>query len=127
MCFDAFQTLRKQYHICFIDWCKGERREGIAIVVGYGDGLLPLLVFVAGVANPIAPFLATVLVLSPRRMLRSRCFSSARWATEYRKYKTTFPVTLPLAPSSTRLSPAPPDAARAAGRVPAAARRPQDG
>ena len=41
---------------------------------------------------------------------------------EYRKYKTTFPVAPPPAPSSTRLSLAPPDAAltprRAAGRVP---------
>ena len=41
---------------------------------------------------------------------------------EYRKYKTTFPVAPPPAPSSTRLSLAPPAAAltprRAAGRVP---------
>jgi hypothetical protein len=35
-------------------------------------------VFVAGVANPIAPFLATVLVPSPCSIQRSRCFSAAR-------------------------------------------------
>ena len=43
-------------------------------------------------------------------------------AEGHRKYKTTFPVAPPPAPSYTRLSPAPPDASltprRAAGRVP---------
>jgi hypothetical protein len=34
------------------------------MVVRYRDDFLALLVFVAGVANPIAPFLATVLLLA---------------------------------------------------------------
>ena len=51
------------------------------MVVGDGDDLLALLVLIARVANPVAPFLATVLVPSPWSTRRSRCFSSARWAT----------------------------------------------
>src|SRR6266481_8601197 len=51
------------------------------MVVDNSDDLLPFLVFVARVANPIAPFLATVLVPSPWSTLVSRCCSLARWAT----------------------------------------------
>src|SRR6266581_1691313 len=57
------------------------RSQHIAIVVYYGDDLLPFLVFVAGVANAIPPFLATVLVPSPWRILRSSFFAAERWAT----------------------------------------------
>src|SRR2546427_3236101 len=46
-----------------------------------GEDLLALLVFIARVANPIAPFLATVLVPSPWRTLRSSCFSATRCCT----------------------------------------------
>src|SRR2546425_6679091 len=51
------------------------------MVVDDGNDLLALLVFVPREANAIAPFLATVLVPSPWSTRRSRCFSSARWAT----------------------------------------------
>src|SRR6266436_708627 len=51
------------------------------MVVDDGDDLLPFLVFVARVANAIAPFFATVLVPSPWSTLRSSCFSAARCAT----------------------------------------------
>src|SRR6266498_2052247 len=51
------------------------------MVVCDGDDLLPLLVFIARVANPIAPFLATVLVPSPWSTRRSSFFSAERWAT----------------------------------------------
>src|SRR5467141_100504 len=51
------------------------------MVVDDRDDLLPFLGFVARVANPIAPFLATVLVPSPWSTLVSRCCSVARWAT----------------------------------------------
>jgi alkanesulfonate monooxygenase SsuD/methylene tetrahydromethanopterin reductase-like flavin-dependent oxidoreductase (luciferase family) len=39
---------------------------------------LSTLVLIARVADPIAPLLATVLVLSPYSTRRSRCFSSER-------------------------------------------------
>jgi hypothetical protein len=48
------------------------------MVVGHGDDLLSFLVFVARVANAIAPFLATVLVPSPWRIRISSCCSTAR-------------------------------------------------
>src|SRR5712691_3371861 len=51
------------------------------MVVDDGDDFLALLVFVARVANPIAPFLATVLVPSPWSTLISRRFSVARCRT----------------------------------------------
>jgi hypothetical protein len=35
------------------------------MIVDDGDDFLPFLMFVARVANPIAPFFATVLVQSP--------------------------------------------------------------
>jgi hypothetical protein len=48
-----------------IDRCHGEGSQHRAMDVGHGDDLLPFLVPVARVANPIPPFLATVLVPSP--------------------------------------------------------------
>src|ERR1043166_7428256 len=51
------------------------------MIVSHGDDLLALLMLVARVANPIAPFLATVLVPSPWSRLRSSFFSAARWPT----------------------------------------------
>src|SRR5262245_41325428 len=75
------QTLGQQDHVRLIDGCHGEGSQHIAIVVGHGDDLLSLLVFVARVANAIAPFLATVLVPSPWSTRRSSCFSAERWAT----------------------------------------------
>ncbi len=51
------------------------------MIVDDGNDLLALLVFVAGIADAIPPFLATVLVPSPWSMLRSSCFSAARCRT----------------------------------------------
>src|SRR5438445_9442530 len=51
------------------------------MVVDDRDDLVTLLVFMARVANAIAPFLATVLVPSPWSTLRSSCFSTARCRT----------------------------------------------
>src|SRR6185369_6357525 len=51
------------------------------MVVCDRDDFLALLVFVARVPDTIAPFLATVLVPSPCRMLISRGFSTARCRT----------------------------------------------
>jgi hypothetical protein len=51
------------------------------MIVDDGDDFLPLLMFVARVANPIAPFFATVLVPSPWSTLRSSCLSAARCRT----------------------------------------------
>src|SRR5215510_9801277 len=51
------------------------------MIVDDGDDFLPLLMFVARVADPIAPFFATVLVPSPWSTLISRCFSAARCRT----------------------------------------------
>src|SRR5262247_2172129 len=77
----GFQTLRQQDHVRLIDGGNRQGSQDIAMVVRYRDDFLTLLVCVARVAKPIAPFLATVLVPSPCRMLRSRCFSAARCAT----------------------------------------------
>src|SRR5215813_2174853 len=79
--FQCFQTIREQHHIRFMHGSYGNRSSHIAIVVGHGDDLLAFLVLVARVANTIAPFLATVLVPSPWRIRRSRCFSVARCRT----------------------------------------------
>src|ERR1700730_8496208 len=68
-----FQSLWKQYHIRLIHGSDWSGREDIAIVVGDRNDFLSLLVLVARVPNAIAPFLATVLVPSPWRMLRSSC------------------------------------------------------
>jgi hypothetical protein len=51
------------------------------MIVDDGNDLVALLMFVARVANPIAPFLATVLVPAPWSTVRSRCFSAARCRT----------------------------------------------
>jgi hypothetical protein len=51
------------------------------MIVDDGNDLVALLMFVARVANPIAPFLATVLVPSPWSTVRSSCFSAARCRT----------------------------------------------
>jgi len=51
------------------------------MIVNDGDDFLALLVLVAGIADAIAPFLATVLVPSPWSTLRSSCFSTARCRT----------------------------------------------
>src|SRR5215510_10383216 len=75
------QTLGQQDHVRLIDGCHGEGSQHIAMVVGHGDDLLPFLVFVARVANAIAPFFATVLVPSPWSTLMSSCFSTARCRT----------------------------------------------
>src|SRR5262249_17468610 len=79
--FQCFQTVREQHHIRFIHGSHGNGSSHIAMVVGHGDDLLAFLVFMARVANAIAPFLATVLVPSPWRIRRSRCFSVARCRT----------------------------------------------
>jgi hypothetical protein len=75
------QALRQQHHIGFIDGSNRQGSQDIAVVVYDRDNLLALLVFVARVANAIAPFLATVLVPSPCSTLVSRCFSAARYRT----------------------------------------------
>ncbi len=51
------------------------------MVVDDGDDFLALLVLVAGIADAIAPFLATVLVPSPCSTLVSRCCAVARCRT----------------------------------------------
>ena len=56
-------------------------REDVAMIVNDGDDFLALVVLVAGIADAIAPFLATVLVPSPCSTLVSRCFSVARCRT----------------------------------------------
>jgi hypothetical protein len=74
----GFQSLWQQDHIRLIDGSHWAWRDDIAMVVGHGDNLLALLMFVARVANAIPPFLATVLVPSPWSTRRSRCFSAER-------------------------------------------------
>src|SRR5712691_11399818 len=75
------QPLRQQDHVRLIDGSHWEGRQHIAVVVSHSDDLLSLLVLIARVANPIAPFLATVLVPSPCSTLRSSFCASARCPT----------------------------------------------
>ena len=51
------------------------------MIIDNGDDFLALLVLVAGIADAIPPFLATVLVPSPCSTLVSRCCAVARCAT----------------------------------------------
>jgi hypothetical protein len=51
------------------------------MVVYDRNDFVTLLMFMAGVATAIPPFLATVLVPSPWSTLRSSCFSAARCRT----------------------------------------------
>src|SRR5262245_56066231 len=76
-----FQPLWEQDHIGLVDGCDGHWSQHIAVVICDGNDFLPLLVFVPRVPDAIAPFLATVLVPSPCRILVSRCFSAARCRT----------------------------------------------
>src|SRR5215510_10797818 len=76
-----FQALREQDHVRLVDGSHGERCSHVAMIIGDGNDLLALLVFVARVANAIAPFLATVLVPSPCSTRRSSCCSAARCRT----------------------------------------------
>jgi len=79
--FQRLQALRQQGHGGCIDRSHGDRRSDVAMMGDDGDDLLPLLMFVARVANPSAPFLATGLVPSPWSTLGSRCCSAARCRT----------------------------------------------
>src|SRR5215831_15407687 len=72
--FQRFQALRQQDHVGLIDRRHRDRRKDVAMIVDDGNDLVALLMFVARVANPIAPFLATVLVPSPWSTVRSSCF-----------------------------------------------------
>ena len=58
------QPLRQQHHVGLIDRSHRARGYDVAMMVDDGNDFLPLLVFVSRVANPIPPFLATVLVPS---------------------------------------------------------------
>jgi hypothetical protein len=77
----TFQALGQECHVRCIHGSHGDGSQHRAVVVDARDDFLPLLVFVARVRNPIAPFLATVLVPSPGSTLVSRCFSAARCVT----------------------------------------------
>src|SRR5262249_46962418 len=65
------QAFREQDHVGLIDRRHRDRREDVAMIVDDGNDFLALLMFVARVTNPIAPFLATVLVPSPWSTLMS--------------------------------------------------------
>jgi hypothetical protein len=65
------QALGKEHHICLIHRGHVDGRYDVAMIVRDRNDFLPLLVFVARVPDAIAPFLATVLVTSPWRMLAS--------------------------------------------------------
>ena len=75
------QSLRQEYGIRFVDGCDRKRRQDEAAVVDNRKDFLALLMFVAGIANTIATFFATVLVPSPCRTLRSRWPCAARCLT----------------------------------------------
>jgi hypothetical protein len=79
--FSRLQACREQGHVGLIDRSHRDRREDVAMIVDAGNDRVALLMFVARVANAIAPFLATVLVPSPWSTLRSRCCSAARCRT----------------------------------------------
>src|SRR5262245_30901068 len=68
---ESFQPFRQQPHVPLIDGRYRQGRQDIAMVVHQSDHFLPFLVFVAAVANGLAPFLATVLEPSPWSKERS--------------------------------------------------------
>src|SRR5271157_848160 len=51
------QPLWQEHRICFVDWCDGNRRQHESVVVDDREDFFALLVFVAGIADPIAAFL----------------------------------------------------------------------
>src|SRR5271166_2850964 len=53
----AVQPLWQEHRICFVDWCDGNRRQHESVVVDDREDFFALLVFVAGIADPIAAFL----------------------------------------------------------------------
>jgi hypothetical protein len=75
------QPLRHQPHVGLVDGRHGNRRSDVARVVDNRDDLLALLVVVARIAKPIAPFLATVLVPSTWRPRVASGCSAARGRT----------------------------------------------
>src|SRR5215471_17423553 len=79
--FQRFQAFREQDHVGLVARSHRDRREDGAMMVDDGHDLVALLMFVVRVANPIAPFLATVLVPSPWSTVSSRCFAAARCRT----------------------------------------------
>src|SRR5208283_5318797 len=66
---EGVQSLWQEYGIRLIRRRHGKRSQHVAVVVHDRDDLLTRLMFVAGIADAIPPFLATVLVPSPCRML----------------------------------------------------------
>ena len=75
------QSVRKEHGIRFVHRRYGKRGQHKAVVLDDREDLLALLMFVAGIADAIAPFLATVLVPSPWSTRRLSCFSTARCRT----------------------------------------------
>src|SRR5271156_5395142 len=51
------QPLRQEHCIGFVDWCNRNRRQHEAVVLDDREDFLTLLVFVAGITDPITAFL----------------------------------------------------------------------
>jgi hypothetical protein len=93
------QALWEQDHIGCIDGRHGDWRYDVAMVIRDRDDFLPLLVFVAGVADPIAPFLATVLVPVGPKYPNVLLFQRLRTRHDPHRFVTLAPS---IAPSSQR-------------------------
>ena len=51
------QPLWQEHRICFVDWCDRNRHQHESVVVDDREDFFALLLFVAGIADPIAAFL----------------------------------------------------------------------
>ena len=97
--FEVFQALCSQHAVGLINRRERQRGQAVTVVVRNGDHFFTFLVFVAAVADSVAPFLATVLEPSPGNKLKSSFFSSDKCLTEAMKAFFNEPSSAPRAKS----------------------------
>src|SRR5207248_1868708 len=89
--FEVFQAVWQQHQVHLVNRRHRQGRQDVAVVVHHRDHFLPLLVFVAAVADLVPPFLATVLEPSPWSRERSNFLASSNSLTEAMKARSREP------------------------------------
>jgi hypothetical protein len=79
------QGLWENNGVVVVDRFDRDRTEDEAVIVNDRQLFFPFLMFMAGVADALAPFLTTVLEPSPWRTDVSSCAVSWRWMTDASK------------------------------------------
>lgn len=79
------QGLWENNGVVLVDRFDRGRTEDEAVIVNDRQLFFPFLMFMAGVANALTPFLTTVLEPSPWRIDVSSCSVAWRWITEASK------------------------------------------